>query len=64
MNKWYFKFVIVVSLIIGMFFLSACSHHAPGYGNTSKCTICGKSATHSAGDYGYCDEHWKDATGF
>lgn len=38
--------------------------HAPGYGNTSKCTICGKPATHHSANYGYCDKHWKDAVNY
>ncbi len=64
MNRWYLKFVLIAMLVVGIMCMSACSRHAPGYGNTSKCTICGKPATHSTENYGYCDEHWKDATGF
>ena len=40
-----------------------CSGHAPGYGDTAHCTICGAPATHKTSNYGYCDKHWKDATG-
>lgn len=52
-----------ISLLIIIFFIAvivgSCSGngHAPGYGNTSKCTICGKTATHHGGHYGYCDKH-------
>ena len=52
--------IFMVSILVG---LTACSSHAPGYGNTSKCTICNKTATHKTSNYGYCDKHWKDATG-
>jgi len=44
--------------------MAGCSDHAPGYGQTDKCTICRKPATHSSANYGYCDEHWKDAIGW
>lgn len=56
------KKIIFSCLLIAQVILSGCSGHAPGYGNTSKCTICGAPATHKTANYGYCDEHWKDAT--
>ena len=42
--------------------LTACSGHAPGYGKTDECTICGKKATHKTSNYGFCDKHWAEAT--
>ena len=56
--------VIIICIVLGMSSCGGGSGHAPGYGNTSKCTICGKSATHKTSNYGYCDKHWKDATGW
>ena len=58
--------IVVVIIFVVMAFISCGSNsgHAPGYGNTSKCTICGKSATHSTGNYGYCDKHWQDAINY
>ncbi len=53
--------IVIIAVIIAWLF--SCSGHAPGYGDTGKCTICGKTATHHSSNYGYCDEHWKDATG-
>ncbi len=67
MNKSNIKRIAALALVLVMafFMLSACSGgHAPGYGNTSKCTICGKPATHSTGNYGYCDKHWQDAINY
>lgn len=62
------KKIISVILALVMLFsvltlFSACdSGHAPGYGKTNKCTICGKKATHKTSKYGFCDKHWKKAT--
>lgn len=58
-------FILLLAMLVSMFaFLTACrSGHAPGYGNTSKCTICGKKATHKTSNYGFCDKHWEDAIG-
>lgn len=58
------KHMILVMLIIVMAIsvIGCTNGHAPGYGNTSKCTICGKTATHKTSNYGYCDKHWADAT--
>lgn len=56
------KKVLTAWMIASMLVLSGCGGHASGYGNTSKCTICGKPATHHSTNYGYCDQHWKDAT--
>lgn len=56
---------IIMALVLGTLTATctACTNgHAPGYGNTSKCTICGKTATHKTSNYGYCDKHWADAT--
>ena len=56
--------VIIIFIAIGLASCGDSSGHAPGYGNTSKCTICGKPATHSTGNYGYCDKHWQDAINY
>lgn len=55
--------LILAMMMMAMFAMGSGSDHAPGYGNTSKCTICGKPATHKTSNYGYCDKHWKAATG-
>jgi hypothetical protein len=55
--------LILAMAMMAMLSMGSGSSHAPGYGNTSKCTICGKTATHHTSNYGYCDKHWKDATG-
>ena len=57
------RLLCLLLVILIVFSLCACGGHAPGYGNTSKCTICGKKATHKTSNYGYCDTHWKKATG-
>ena len=56
--------IIVVCLVFGL--LSSCFNggHAPGYKKTNKCTICRKPATHKTSNYGFCDKHWKKASGF
>lgn len=56
--------VLVIAIIIGLASCGGSDGHAPGYGNTSKCTICGKPATHHSTNYGYCDKHWKDAINY
>ena len=66
-NKGGKVFGIIIIIIIAVLVLTMCggsSGHAPGYGNTKKCTICGKPATHSTSNYGYCDKHWKDAINY
>lgn len=57
--------ILIVAVVLLLACISSCTDdgHAPGYGNTSKCTICGKTATHKTSNYGYCDKHWKDAIG-
>lgn len=57
--------VLLLVLCISVLALfSACdSGHAPGYGDTTRCTICGKAATHKSTNYGFCDVHWEKATG-
>ncbi len=58
---------IVFIALIFVLLLSMCggnSGHAPGYGNTGKCTICGKSATHHSSNYGFCGKHWTEAAGW
>ena len=57
------KKILLVLGIASQLLLTGCSGHAPGYGDTSRCTICGARATHKTSHYGYCDKHWKDATG-
>lgn len=56
-------FIIFAIALVIFIAVKSCSSdgHAPGYGNTSKCTICGKSATHQSDNYGFCDTHWKKA---
>jgi len=54
---------IIIAALVLMFLLWSCSggsDSATNRGNTSKCTICGKKATHSTSSYGYCDKHWRD----
>lgn len=55
--------VIIISIIMGIATFSD-GDHAPGYGNKSKCTICGKPATHYSTNYGYCNKHWKNAVNY
>ena len=58
-------FLIVVVLLLSLFVsIFDSGDHAPGYGNTSKCTICNKRATHSTSNYGFCDKHWEDAMNY
>lgn len=57
------KKLLVISLIILMLFssmivLSGCSE------DRSKCTICGKPATHHTSNYGFCDKHWESAMNY
>lgn len=62
-----FKTIVLLVVTVIMLFavISSCTDdgHAPGYKNTSKCTICGKPATHKTDNYGFCNKHWKDAIG-
>lgn len=55
--------ILVIAIIIGLVSCGGSGGHAPGYGNTSKCTICGKAATHKTSNYGYCTKHWQQAIG-
>lgn len=57
-----FIIAVVMLIVIGMCSCGSNSEHAPGYGSTSKCTICGKTATHHSTNYGFCNKHWEDAT--
>lgn len=56
-------FILVLVVVLLCSVLAGCFNggHAPGYGNTSKCTICKKPATHKTSNYGFCDKHWEDA---
>lgn len=59
------KKIILIAVMALMLVLGICacrSGHAPGYGNTGKCTICGKTAAHKTSNYGFCTKHWKEAT--
>lgn len=56
-------FIIFIVILIFSILGGMNNGHAPGYGDTSRCTICGKPATHYSSNYGFCDEHWKTATG-
>lgn len=63
MKKGYI--ILIVGILIAIL-IHSCTNgdktrHAPGYGNTSECTICGKAATHRSNNYGFCDKHWQDA---
>ena len=64
MNRIFRYIAVVVMLLMLALVAAGCSDHAPGYGQTDKCTICGKKATHSSTNYGFCDKHWKEATGW
>ena len=55
--------ILVACLMFGLLGSCFSGGHAPGYGNTSKCTICGRTATHKTSNYGFCDTHWADAIG-
>ena len=59
-----FVLLVVIAILVIVGFASCGSDHAPGYGNTSKCTICGKPATHHSTNYGFCDKHWQDAINY
>ncbi len=57
--------LLILVVVLTAFTLTACyGGHAPGYGNTRKCTICGKPATHSTENYGFCDTHWQKAMNY
>ena len=60
---WAVVFIVIVLPLVLTMCSGGNSRHAPGYGNTSRCTICGKAATHHTSNYGFCDKHWKTATG-
>ena len=51
--------MIVLAVFLWSYLLSDLS--GGGYTNTSKCTICGKKATHTYQGSGYCDTHYLDA---
>lgn len=58
---------VIIVVVLMCLLISMCGGnggHAPGYGNTSKCTICGKAATHKSTNYGFCDKHWRDAMNY
>lgn len=57
------RIAAAVLLVVIALVMAGCSDHAPGYGQTDRCTICKKPATHSTDNYGFCDKHWKEATG-
>lgn len=46
---------VILSALLTMTMCTACGD------KTSKCTICGKEATHKFKGYGHCDTHYKDA---
>ncbi len=54
MNKVILKGLIASNIVL---LLAGCSSSS----RTSKCTICGKSASHTYQGSGYCNEHYKDA---
>lgn len=60
------KAALILCLLLTLVLVYACSSngHAPGYGTTSKCTICNKPATHRSTNYGFCDRHWQDAMNY
>lgn len=62
-GKSWLIIIVVAVLLVALFGSCSGNGHAPGYGNTSKCTICGKAATHHSTNYGFCDKHWKNVIG-
>ena len=61
------KIILALFLLLCIFVLlpamfNGCyGGHARHYGNTERCTICSKPATHRTDVYGFCDKHWQDA---
>lgn len=49
-------FILIMAILLS-FSLYGCG----GGRGTSKCTICGKSATHTFQGSGYCNTHYADA---
>ena len=52
------KRIIVILLFVFQLFMVGCG---PSSSGTSKCTICGKPATHTFQGSGYCNTHYNDA---
>lgn len=53
---------LILLILVAVMGFSKCGWGGgSGSGNTSKCTICGKSATHTFQGDGYCDTHYNDA---
>ena len=50
---------IVVALLVITISLSL--YGCSGGGNTGRCTICRKTATHTFQGSGYCNTHYRDA---
>lgn len=65
LNKIVIIFVVAVAVFVLFFaLLGSCGGGGGGSrsgGSTSKCTICGKAATHTFQGSGYCTKHYKDA---
>lgn len=51
------KGLFLILALVMCLSLCACG----GSTKTGKCTICGKSATHTFQGYGYCDKHYSNA---
>lgn len=54
------KTLIVSIIIVILVLIFACSDSSSSSSN-SKCTICGKNATHTFQGYGYCNKHYQNA---
>ncbi|MBS5575214.1 MAG: hypothetical protein ACLR8U_13250 [Oscillospiraceae bacterium] len=63
MKKWMALFLCAILILS----LCACGGGSGGGGSSSRgssssrCTICGKAATHTFQGSGYCDRHYNDA---
>lgn len=60
MNKDIRK-IIIMAIMMAVIVLTCVGCGSSGSGGTSKCTICGKSASHTFQGSGYCDKHYNDA---
>lgn len=54
-------FIILVSLVIDVYISENSTGSTDSISSISKCTICGKAATHTFQGSGYCTKHYKDA---
>lgn len=61
MLYWAFLIIVIGCLLIAVVSCGSSCVGGSGSGDTSKCTICRKPATHVFQGSGYCDEHYQDA---